>query len=55
MAKSGVSANLLYGFEQFILQSVQSGLIKVTFEREGQYNPFLSKPGQKIIGLRHFW
>jgi hypothetical protein len=33
--QDGVSANLLYGFEQFILQSVQSGHVKVTFSREG--------------------
>jgi Double zinc ribbon/Adenylate and Guanylate cyclase catalytic domain len=31
----GVSANCLYGFERFILQSLQSGYVKVTFEREG--------------------
>jgi hypothetical protein len=34
--EGGVSANRLYGFEQFILQSVQSGHVKVTFEREGR-------------------
>jgi uncharacterized membrane protein len=27
----GISANLLYGFERFILQSVQSGHVKMTF------------------------
>jgi hypothetical protein len=32
----GVSANLLYGFERFILQSVRSGHVKLTFEREGR-------------------
>jgi hypothetical protein len=31
----GVSANLLYGFERFILQSVQSDHVKVTFSGEG--------------------
>src|SRR5262245_53618141 len=41
--RSGVSANLLYGFEQFILQSVQSGHVKVTFEREGQHDPLLRR------------
>jgi hypothetical protein len=30
-----VSADRLYGFERFILQSVQSGHAKMTFEREG--------------------
>jgi hypothetical protein len=31
-----VSANLLYGFERFILQSVQSGHVKMTFSKERQ-------------------
>jgi hypothetical protein len=35
----GVSANLLYGFEQFILQSVQSGLIKVQQSRHSPLHP----------------
>jgi hypothetical protein len=38
-----VSANLLYGFEQFNLQSVQSGHVKMTFEREGQHDPLLRR------------
>jgi hypothetical protein len=39
----GVSVNRLYGFEQFILQSIQSGYGKVTFEREGQPDPLLRR------------
>jgi hypothetical protein len=30
----GVSANLLYGFERFNLQNIQSGHVNMTFERE---------------------
>jgi hypothetical protein len=36
-----VSADRLYGFERFILQSVQSGHVKMTFERKGQRDPLL--------------
>jgi hypothetical protein len=32
---TGVSADRLYGFERFILQSLQSNDIKAAFEREG--------------------
>jgi hypothetical protein len=31
----GISANLLYGFERFMLQSIQSGHVKVTFLLKG--------------------
>jgi hypothetical protein len=37
-----VSANRLYGFERFILQSVQGDSVKATFEREGQPDALLS-------------
>jgi hypothetical protein len=35
--RPGVSANLLYGFERFILQNVQSGHVKVTFLLKGTF------------------
>jgi hypothetical protein len=38
-----VSANCVHGFERFILQSVQSGHVKVTFEREDQRDPLLKR------------
>jgi hypothetical protein len=39
---SGVSVNRLYGCERFILQSIQSGHVNVTFEREGHVDGFVS-------------
>jgi hypothetical protein len=45
----GVSATLLDGFEQFILQTVQSGYVSVTFSKERQCD----KPRHDILALRY--
>jgi hypothetical protein len=42
-SQGGVSANRLYGFERFILQSVRSPHVKATFERKGQLDPLLRR------------
>ena len=54
-----VSADCLYGFERFILQSLQRGHVKMTFEREGQRDHregrstswLLCPPEQVLMGL----
>jgi hypothetical protein len=44
----GVSVNLLYGFERFILQSVQTGHAKVTFLLKGHVLERRSASREKV-------